>query len=86
MFRGMSRVSGVICASYGVAQGKERRAGHTHTSAPQVRMGDHAGVCLPTHALHCVIPFLAVIVFSHRGMLTCVRSLVTQARAQSGYR
>jgi len=72
--------------SYGVAQGTERWAGHTHTSAPQVPMRDHAGVCLPTPARHCVIPFLTVIFFSHRGMLTCVRSLVTQARAQSSYR
>jgi hypothetical protein len=63
MFRAMFRVGGVICASYGVAQGKVRGVGHTHTSAPQVRMRDHAGVYLPTPALHCVIPFLPVIFF-----------------------
>lgn len=63
MFRAIFRVGGVICASYGVAQGKVRGVGHTHTSAPQVRMRDHAGVYLPTPALHCVIPFLPVIFF-----------------------
>ena len=82
----MFRASGVICASYGVAQGKEEAVGpHTYQRSAGAHERSRGGV--PTHAcstLRHPVPFCHF--FSHRGMLTCVRSLVTQARAQSGYR
>ena len=48
MFRAMFRVGGVKCASYGVAQGRVRRVGHTYQRSVGAHERSRGGV--PTHA------------------------------------